>query len=439
MRKLLVSAALTLALVFLEMHAAPVLAAIGATPVFFVVPSLTQQTGQRTEPAMGPGLVRGMPAPAGTTIATAATETDTKAVAEETSGRARVVAADRSGATLPSLDFGPVTVGQSATRELTVRNTGTAVLSVNSITSPPPFSVVSPTDSFTVLPGGLGSVTVRFSPTTVGLQSSGLTIASNDPAAATVSIPLQGVGVTPHIEVTPTPLDFGSVAVGQSATRELTVRNTGTAELSVTSSPSTTAPFSVVPPTGPFTVAPNTEQLVTVRFSPTTVGGQSGVLSIASNDPAAATVSIPLQGRALSPGPDLVVTSLIRTGPPTLNLQGRVEVPIRVKVSNQGNTAAGIFKVATEYTRPQGTFVVAFTVPGQDNTFYPFTKTPLAAGNSVTFTGKVIFHPSVRNVTVTLRAIADSCSGEEFVPDFCRVKESDERNNTSVPLTLSLP
>ena len=210
--------------------------------------------------------------------------------------------ADRSGSMLTNLDFGTVSVGQSATRELTVHNIGTADLSVTNIPSPdPPFSVVSPPDSSPVAPGGQRSVTVQFSPTTVGVQSGVLSIASNDPDAATVLIALQGVGGggVPNIEVTPAALDFGNVSVGQSTTRELTVRNTGTAMLSVTNLSSPTPPFSVVSPAVPFTVAPNGQRPVTVRFSPITVGVQSGVLSIASNDPDAATVAVPLQGAGL--------------------------------------------------------------------------------------------------------------------------------------------
>jgi len=140
--------------------------------------------------------------------------------------------------------------------------------------------------------------------------------------------------------------------------------------------------------------------------------------------------------------PDLVVTTLEQTGDPTVNAENQVEVPIRVVVKNQGTVSAGIFKVATEYTEPRpggGTYVVAFTVPGQSSIWYPFTKVSLASGATKTFAGKVTFHPSVHNVTVSLKAIADSCSGDEFMPDYCRVKESNETNNESAPIPLTLP
>jgi hypothetical protein len=38
-----------------------------------------------------------------------------------------------------------------------------------------------------------------------------------------------------------------------------------------------------------------------------------------------------------------------------------------------------------------------------------------------------------------LKAIADSCSGDEFMPDYCRVEESNETNNESTPISIALP
>jgi hypothetical protein len=225
------------------------------------------------------------------TIATAAIETNTKAVSEDNSGMARVIAADRTGDTLTSLDFGRVDVGQSLDNALTVHNIGTGDLAVTSLTSnnesfsvvPPP--VCSP-DCFTVAPGGQHSVTVRFRPPAPGEQLGRLTIASNDPDESPRTIDLKGVGEgVPDIEVALDPLDFGRVDVGQHLDKALTVRNTGTGDLRGDPITSTNPLFSVVSPTGAFTLTPKGERGVTVRFSPTAPGAQSGVLSIASNDP----------------------------------------------------------------------------------------------------------------------------------------------------------
>ena len=283
------------------------------------------------------------------------------------------------------LDFGNVSVGQSGTRELTVHNTGTAVLSVTNLSSPtPPFSVVSPAVPFTVAPNGQQPVTVRFSPTTVGVQSGVLSIASNDPDAATVAVPLQGAGLgVPNISVAPAPLDFGNVSVGQSGTRELTVHNTGTAVLSVTNLSSPTPRFSVVSPAGPFTVAPNGQRPVTVRFSPTTVGVQSGVLSIASNDPDAATVAVPLQGAGLGVPNISVAPAALDFSPVCVG-----EIATRgLTVHNTGSTAAlsvtSIFSTNPRFSvvSPAGPFTVAPN--GQRPVTVRFSTTTATTHNGV--------------------------------------------------------
>lgn len=137
--------------------------------------------------------------------------------------------------------------------------------------------------------------------------------------------------------------------------------------------------------------------------------------------------------------PDLVVESLETTGSAAINPEGSVEVPVRVVVRNSGSDTADMFKTGTEYAGPDGTYTVAFTVPGQENIWYPYTSQPLAPGDEVTFDGKVTFHPEEHGITVALYAVADSCGGDEFKPDYCRVEERDETNNDSAPICVALP
>lgn len=136
---------------------------------------------------------------------------------------------------------------------------------------------------------------------------------------------------------------------------------------------------------------------------------------------------------------DLVVTRWETTGPATVDGSNHAVVPVRVVVRNQGTAAAGKFKVCTNYQGTQGNFAVAFTVPGQTDIWYPYTSSPLSGGDEVTFAGNLTFHPSVHNETVTVKATADCCSGDEFMPDYCRVQESDETNNDSPNISVALP
>ena len=204
-----------------------------------------------------------------------------------------------------SLDFGSVMVGQSAERTLTIRNTGDAPLGIQTVTaSGAGFSLTSPPGTpFTLAAGGQQNVAARFAPGAAGAQSGTLTVNN-------LTVGLTGTGVAPLvsapvIQVTPASLDFGSVAVGQTADRTATVQNTGTALLTVNSLSISNPRFTVASPTAPFNVAPEGSQIVTVRFSPGAAGGQTGVLSIASNAGPSA-VALAGAGTAVSGSPPTI-------------------------------------------------------------------------------------------------------------------------------------
>jgi hypothetical protein len=153
----------------------------------------------------------------------------------------------------------------------------------------------------------------------------------------------------------------------------------------------------------------------------------------------------PRQGPDVRPGinlrrPDLVITSFVATGP-ALIVNGAVELPVKVIVKNHGNGAAAAFKVAVEYTQAGGggPFAVAFNVAGEASNWYPSTDAALAAGKTASFSGRLKFNPATRGERVSLRAIADSCSGDEFMEDYCRVREINELNNKSAALWAALP
>jgi hypothetical protein len=133
------------------------------------------------------------------------------------------------------------------------------------------------------------------------------------------------------------------------------------------------------------------------------------------------------------------VTSLEIAGPAVFNSVGNIEQPIRVVISNQGGSSAGIFKVSTDVTSTNGTFNVSFTVPGQNSYGFPFTTAPVAAGGQVRFQGYLTFSPRYAGQQVSITAIADSCAGDEFQPTYCRVDERNEGNNVSAPLKVTLP
>ncbi len=155
-----------------------------------------------------------------------------------------------------SLDFGAVYVG--LTRDLTVqiRNEGNDVLNLASATIGAPYSLVGA--SFPVALGDRGTLnlTVRFTPTEACSPCAGdLAIASNDPDEPTLHVALAGVGVIPpEIGFTPASLaaalapSLGPFAT--TATKALTIHNTGGSDLNWSAQALTQLPQSIETPSG---------------------------------------------------------------------------------------------------------------------------------------------------------------------------------------------
>ena len=95
--------------------------------------------------------------------------------------------------------------------------------------------------------------------------------------------------------------------------------------------------------------------------------------------------------------------------------------------------------MSTEHDGPMGTFSAPFTVRGQRCPSYPYTCSPVEPGPQIQFDGSVILPKALAGKRINLRVVADSCAGDEFMPDHCRVDESNEQNNKSVSLPVTLP
>ena len=126
-----------------------------------------------------------------------------------------------------SIDFGTVTVGDTATEEVTVTNDGTANLSLNSTMLAGPdageFGGTTVDETIILEPGESVTGEVTFSPTSGGAKSASIRLASNDPGQPTTVVQLSGTGEAfPEIAVDPASIDFGNVTVGESATESVT-------------------------------------------------------------------------------------------------------------------------------------------------------------------------------------------------------------------------
>jgi hypothetical protein len=270
-----------------------------------------------------------------------------------------------------------VVVGQTKDLQFIVSNTGSATLTVSSITSSNArFSVTAPTVPFNVAAGSQQSVTVRFTPTARGTQTSTLSINSNDPSRARVDVPLSGVGQAPAIEVAPASLNFGNVRVGQVRDLLLTVRNVGEAQLTVSSITSNNALFSVTSPTGSFNLAPGASTLVNLRFAPTSAGVKTALLSLNSNDPSLPRVDVALTGTGLAPFIEVTPASLSFG-----NIATGESKTLPITVRNTGNTTLNISSITS--SDPQFTISLLttnFSLPAGSSVNFNVRFAPTSAG-----------------------------------------------------------
>jgi uncharacterized membrane protein len=222
----------------------------------------------------------------------------------------------------PALTFGEVQVRTdqdvSVTKSVTIRNAGTATLTLSALqTEPAEFTLgQGSTAPVPVAPGAAVTVEVRFRPRNAGTFTGTLRITSDAANTREARVTLSGKGVAAavsQISVTPTRLDFREVTVGQDQTLAVTIRNSGTADLTLSRlvvEGDASAAFAVQnAPTLPVPMAPGATVAVQLRYRPSTAGTVTGTLRVDSNanNTPRATVSLNGTGVAASQ-PQLTAT-----------------------------------------------------------------------------------------------------------------------------------
>jgi parallel beta-helix repeat protein len=178
-----------------------------------------------------------------------------------------------------ALNFGSVATGTtSSAQTATVSNTTSAAVPVTSISVTGDFAQTNTCGS-SIAAGSSCTVSVTFAPAAAGALSGTLTV--NAGGTSTVSLSGTGVAPGPILNATPASLSFPSTLVGNTAAKQtVTITNSGT----------TSATVSAVSVTGAFSqtnnctsIAVNGSCTVTVSFTPTAGGTQTGSLTVTSN------------------------------------------------------------------------------------------------------------------------------------------------------------
>jgi hypothetical protein len=154
------------------------------------------------------------------------------------------------------------------------------------------------------------TITVGFTPGGTGPFNSSFIIASNDPDESSVNVTLSGTGIQQDITVTPLSMPFGNVLVGANSDQTVTIRNDGTANLTLGMIGTPSLPFSRAGGgcANGQTLIPGGGCTITVRFTPGATGPFTSSFSISSNDPDESSVDVTLSGTGIQQ--DITVTPL---------------------------------------------------------------------------------------------------------------------------------
>jgi len=192
-----------------------------------------------------------------------------------------------------SFNFQTVIVGQKATQTFQISNTGTAAVRISAPSvSNPEFSITGPSIPLTVngssalltlLPARSISYTLTFAPTTPGSATATVNLATSA-ASQPVSISLSGNAekAFANLQVTPTVVSFGNLALKSTSTQNVTLENTGDISVALQGVNVSGAGFGYAGLSPGYSLAPNQKVTFQVWFSPKVAGPASATLSLLS-------------------------------------------------------------------------------------------------------------------------------------------------------------
>jgi len=268
------------------------------------------------------------------TITILSNDADEPSLTVQVSGTGRLSDMTVSSA---SIAFGDVDAGSSSQRTFMITNNGNDTLQVTSIISSHPEFTVTPS-SASVTAGESVTVTVTFSPVSMGERSGVITVVSGE---RTLTVQVNGIGRAPEIALSIITVIIGDVDVGSSGTGTFTITNEGNSPLTVGSISSDNDAFTVDQTA--MTLNAGESEEVTVTFSPGVAGGQTAQLTVLSSDSDEGTLTVTVTSTGMSAALSISPQEL-DCGDVLLGNTASAAFLIR----NEGNADVGISSIACD-------------------------------------------------------------------------------------------
>jgi hypothetical protein len=271
-----------------------------------------------------------------------------------------------------ALDFGLQLVGTTGTPQtVTLTNRGNTPLIISDVSTSGDYAQIN-TCVGTFAPGESCTITVTFTPTATGPRSGTLAVGDNA-WASPQTVALSGVGTMPAVTLSTAFLRFVDQPLGVTSNPQtVTLTNSGSASLNIsgigTSGDYAQTNTCVSP------ILAGAGCTISVTFTTTIVGGQSGTLTI-SDDAPGSPHTVALNGIGVGPVVTLSATSLLFADQP-LGTPSKARL---VTLSNTGNAPLTFSEIAASGHYAQTNACVSPLAPGTYCTI-SITFTPTVVG-----------------------------------------------------------
>ena len=290
-----------------------------------------------------------------------------------------------------SLSFGNQAAGTtSATKSVTLTNSGSGPLSIGSIVASGDFAQTNNCSS-SLASNSSCKVNVTFNPSIAGAITGALTFTDGATTSPQL-VKMTGTGLVP-LAFSPTSLTLPSVAVGSSSSATVTVTNKQNTPISL--SPAASADYSITGGTCTSSLAASSNCTIVVTFTPQYKGSIKGALAISTNG-------------AFSP--QIVALTGTATGGPTVALSIS---PASLTFTSTGVGATTASKVVTVTNKSTGTITINSVVATANYSAVGSGSAPCGGllAKSAKCTLSVTFTPSNTGSIKGAVAIADSGAG----------------------------
>jgi hypothetical protein len=275
-----------------------------------------------------------------------------------------------------NVPFGNIAVGSNSSQNVTLTNSGNAVVNITGATASGSGFGLSGLGAQSINPGASVTFAATFAPTTSGNATGSILISSNAPNSP-ATITLSGAGIQGQLIANPSAASFGTVTTGSSSSQTITLSNTGSAAVSISQANVTGTGFSMSGMTGmPITINAGATKTFNVVFAPTASGSATGMVQVVSNAPNS-PISIALSGTSQAS------TQLLSANPSSFNFNSVNDgssATLNVTLTNTGNANVMISGTTATGAGFSATGVNGTTLAPNQTATVVITFAPTSAG-----------------------------------------------------------